>query len=161
MALRQGMEPKTNVLFNRGNSKFALGMFENAHDDFETVWLENEQSGAALGMGNCKVMMGEFEEALDRYINGSAIGTDGSAVHCQNNGEQVQRLLETLDGNKFRLHHVGHTVIVETKGLKGQFPFAGNKGNTGNFPSGMVSGPGGKGYKGVAGFGVAIVSAKA
>lgn len=157
IALRQGMEPKTSVLFNRGNSKFALGMFEEAHEDFEAVWLAGEQSGAALGMGNCKVMMGKFEAALERYVNGSAVGTDGSAVHCQNNGEQVQRLLQTLDGNKFRLTHAGHTVVVETEGLEGLFAFTGNKGNTGNIPSGLVGTPGGEGYEGVDGFGVAIV----
>lgn len=158
MALQQGMEPKTSVLFNRGNSKFALELFEAAHEDFEAVWVEREDSGAALGMGNCKVMMGAFEEALQRYVDGSAVGPDGSAAHCQNNATQLGRLFQTLNGNDFRFNRVGHSVRVETEDLTGLFPLAGNKGNTGNIPSGMVTAPGGKGYKGADGFAVSIVS---
>ena len=160
-ALRQGMEPKTYVLFNRGTSKFALGMFQEAHDDFEAVWLERENSGAALGMGNCKVMVGEFEEALDRYANGSAIEADASGIHCQKNAEQIQRLLTRLKGIDFRVRRIGGSVLVETEDLAGNFPLAGNKGNTGNIPSGMVGAAGGEGYEGSPGFGVAIVSTKA
>ena len=158
MALRQGMEPKMGVLFNRGNSKFALELFEEAHEDFEAAWLERENSGVALCMGNCKVMMGAFEEALERYVNGSAVGAVVSAAHCQKNAEQVQRLLQTLNGTDFRLNRVGDILLIETEDVEGRFPLAGNKGNTGNIPSGMVTAPGGKGYEGAEGLAVAVVS---
>ena len=72
-ALQQGYDPKRTVLYNRGNSKFELEMFEEAHADFEAAWSEEEGSDAALSMGNCKVKMGAFEDAIQRYMNGSAI----------------------------------------------------------------------------------------
>ena len=160
MALRKGIDPKVGALFNRGNSRFALGLFEEAHQDFQAAWAERESSGAALAMGNCKVMMGAFEEALERYVNGSAVGADDAAAHCQNNAEQVERLLQTLNGNDFSFNRDGHTVRVETEGLAGLFPLAGNRGNTGNIPSGMDTAPGGKGYEGADGFAVTVVSAQ-
>lgn len=83
MAVQQGMDRKKDVLYNRGNSKFAMEMFEAAHEDFEAAWLEREASSSALAMGNCKIMMGAFDEALQRYLNGSAVGPQSSAAHCQ------------------------------------------------------------------------------
>ena len=158
MALQHGIRPKVGVLYNRGNSKFALGMFEEAHEDFKAAWLEQEGSGAALAMGNCKVMMGAFKEALQQYMDGGAVEPENSAAHCRKNAEQIQKLLQTLNGNKYQVRRERLTVLVETEGAAGQFPFAGNRGNTGNIPSGMVTAPGGKGYEGAAGFAVVIVS---
>ena len=158
MALQQGFQPQQCVLFNRGNSKFALKRFDEAHQDFETVWLEQKGSASALAMGNCKVMVGAFGEALQQYLNGSATQPDASATHCRNNGEQVNQILRALDGNDYQVRAVGLDVFVETEGASGHFPFAGNSGNTGNFPSGMVTAHGGKGYGGSAGFAVVITS---
>ena len=157
-ALQQGVHPKVGVLYNRGNSKFALGMFEEAHADFEAACLEQEGSGAALAMGNCKVMMGAFEEALQRYVNGGAVQLGRSAAHCRENAEQVQQLLQTLNGHDYQVRREELIVFVEVKGAAGHFPFAGNRGNIGNIPSGMVTAHGGKGYGGAAGFAVVIVS---
>ena len=161
-ALQHGGGPKRDVLQNRGNSKFALEMFAEAHQDFEAAWSEREGSDAALAMGNCKAMTGEFEEALQRYLSGRAAHPEGAAAHCRENAEQVHRILKTLNGHDFRVRREGVIVFVETAYVQGRlhpFPFAGNQGNTGNTPSGMATAHGGKGYKGAKGFAVAIVSA--
>ena len=51
---------------------------------------------------NCKVMMGAFEEALQRYVNGGAVQLGRSAAHCRENAEQVQQLLQTLNGHDYQ-----------------------------------------------------------
>lgn len=158
MALRHGAEQKMDVLYNQGNSNYALEKFEEAYNNFEAAWSEQEGSGAALAMGNCKIMMGSFEEALQRYVNGGTVGQESSAAHCRENAEQVQKLLQTLNGNDYQLRREGFTVFIVTENITGNFPFTGNRGNTGNIPSGMITAPGGKGYGGVAGFAVVIVT---
>lgn len=161
-ALRHGGGPKRYVLKNRGNSKFALEMFAEAHDDFEAAWSESEGSDAALAMGNCKVMTGEFEEALQRFLSGGVADPKGTAAHCRENANQVQQILKILNGRDFRVTRKGVIVFVETAYVQvrsSNFPFAGNQGNTGNIPSGMVPAHGGKGYKGAKGFVVVVVPA--
>ena len=157
-ALIHGEERNTNVLFNRGNSKFAMEMFMEAHEDFEAVWSKNERSDAALAMGNCKVKIGDFEEAMHRYLNGSASEPTDSAAHCQTNAEQVRRLLEALQGCDFQERRDRSLVVVKSECGRGTFPIAGNRGNAGNVPSGMTTAPGGKGYEGTMGFAVTIES---
>ena len=161
IALQHGDDPNRDILKNRGNSKFALRMFPEAHNDFEAAWLEREGSDAVLAMGNCKVMTGEFEGALQRYLSGGSAEPEEAAAHCRANAEQVRRIMETLNGHAFKIRHEGVIVFVETAhahGSPAHFPFAGNQGNTGNIPSGLVTARGGKGYKGARGFAVAIVS---
>ena len=160
IALQHGDDPKRDVLNNRGNSKFALELFAEAHKDFEAASLERQGSDVALAMGNCKVKTGEFEAACQHYLKGTAAEPEGSAANCRANANQVRRLLETLNGRAFRIRLEGVVVFVETAHVQGtprHFPFAGNQGNTGNIPSGMVNAHGGKGYKGAKGFSVAIV----
>ena len=125
MALQHGFHPRLAVLCNRGNSKFALERFDEAHEDFEAAWLEQEGSSAALAMGNCKVMLGAFEEALLRYVNGGAVESERSAPHCRKNAEQVQELLQTLNGNDYEVRCEGVIVFVEADVPAGHFPFAG------------------------------------
>ena len=158
MALRRGFQPPECVLCNRGNSKFALGKFPEAHKDFEAAWLKQEGSAAALAMGNCKVKIGAFEDALQRFQNGSATEPENLATICRNSAAQVRQILRALDGKDYKVRAEGSIVFVETEGAKGHFPFAGNRGNTGNFPSGMVNSSGGKGYRGAAGFAAVITS---
>lgn len=161
IALRHGSYLKRDILKNRGNSKFALEMFEEAYEDFEAAWLERDGSDVALAMGNCKVMMGEFEKALPRYLSGSAAVPEGSAAHCRANARRVGQILNTLKGSTPRIRREGVTVFVETEHLEGgplHFPFAGNQGNTGNTPSGLTTSPGGGGYGGAKGFVVTIVA---
>lgn len=161
IALRHDDGPKRDVLKNRGNSKFALHMFTEAYQDFEAVSLEREGSDAALAMGNCKVMMGEFGDALQQYLSGTDVGPEGSAAHCRANAEQARRILETLEGHEFEVRREGAIVFVKAAHIRGQplhFPIAGNSGNTGNIPSGLVTARGGKGYEGMDGFAVVIVT---
>ena len=40
IALQHGVGPKISVLYNRGNSKLLLEMFEEAYKDFEAAWME-------------------------------------------------------------------------------------------------------------------------
>ena len=111
-------------------------------------------------MGNCKVMMSEFEAAHRQYLEGTTAEPEGSADHCRANAEQVRRILETLNGHAFWTRLAGFVLFVEAAHVQGtprHFPFAGNQGNTGNIPSGMITLHGGKGYEGAKGFAVAIV----
>lgn len=159
-ALQYSDGPKREMLQNRGNSKFALEMLPEAHQDFEAAWLEREGSDLTLAMGNCKVMAGNFQEALQQYLNGSAAAPEGSAAQCRENAEQVRLILEELNGRNFGVRREGVILFVETENVRERplhFSFAGNRGNTGNIPSGMITAPGGKGYKGTKGFAVTIV----
>lgn len=160
MALQHGVHPEAPVLHNRGNSWFALEKFGKAHNDFTAAWEKQAGSKAALGMGNCKVMVGAFEEALQHYLQGSTVESDSSAGHCQQNAEQVQQLLQALKGADYQIRREQGIVFVETENATGHFRFAGNRGNTGNIPSGMVGMPGGKGYQGGPGFAVIIIPPK-
>ena len=159
-SLRHGDTQLRNVLFNRGNSKYALEMFVEAHSDFEAAWSERPGSDAALAMGNCKIMIGEFEEAMRQYLDGSTGEPESSAAHCRENAEQVRQLIEMLDSRDYQVNREASLVIVEADGVQGSFPIAGNRGNSGNIPSGMTTAPGGEGYEGLQGFAVLVVSSK-
>jgi len=157
-ALRRGYSPVRDVRYNRGNSYFQLGAFEEAHQDFRAAWSERKGSDAALAMGNCKIMMGKFENAVSRYTDGTTLEPEQTARACLNSANQANGLAELLDGREHRVRRDGLNVFVEAVGIGGRFPFSGNTGNTGNIPSGMVTAHGGKGYKGAKGFFVEIVS---
>ena len=157
-SLLHGNGQVRNVLFNRGNSKFALEMFSEAHDDFEAASSARPGSDAALAMGNCKVKIGQFNEAMQRYFNGSAEQPETSAAHCRKNANQVRRVLETLNGCDYQVRREGSLIRIEADCERGIFPFAGNRGNSGNVPSGMTTAPGGEGYEGMMGFVVSIES---
>lgn len=158
-ALKHGRELRRNVLFNRGNSEYALERFSEAFEDFESAQSEHEGSDAALALGNCKIMTGEFSAGLERFLEGVRVGgPEGSANHCRQNARQVEQLLDVLGESDYEVRRKGHIVYVEAVGQAGVFPFAGNGGNAGNTPSGMVTAPGGKGYKGSAGFAVVLES---
>ena len=134
-----------------------LKMFAEAYQDFEAAWLDGKRSDAALAMGNCKVMMGEFEDALTRYLDGVTAEPEKGAKACLANSNRTNELLEALYGRDYRVSHDEFTVLVETDDLqRGVFPYTGNSGNTGNIPSGMVTAHGGKGYKGAKGFAVVV-----
>ncbi len=159
-ALQHGYGPRFAIMVNRGNSKFALGMFTKAYEDFEAVWLESKTSGTALAMGNCKVMTGDFTTALQRYSSGFAVPPEGAADHCRANAEQVRRILDLLDGRAFQIRHSNTFLFVETSNVRGKdlpFPFAGNQGNTGNTPLSAFPAGGGEGYEGAVGFTIVVV----
>ena len=102
--------------------------------------------------------MGEFDKALLEYMKGVAVQPEHLATLCRKNAEQVQQLLQTLNGNDFQAKNVEHILYVETDDKTGIFLFNGNRGNTGNIPSGTVTAFGGKGYEGLVGFLVVIIS---
>ena len=146
--------PKRDILKNRGNSKFALETFAEAHRDFEAAGVEREGSDLSLAMGNCKVMTGEFEEALQRYLDGSGLEPEETAASCTRSAERVRRILETLRGHDFQVIREAGVVFVETKCARGgpiDFSLVGNQGNTGNIPSGFGTARGGDGYSGTKG----------
>ena len=157
-ALKHGNQLRRNVLFNRGNSKYASEQYVEAFGDFEAAWSEREGSDAALAMGNCKVMIGDFAEGLRRNLDGIRVGEpEDSAAHCRQHAEHLQQLLDALDGSDHEVRREGHIVYVEAAGEVATFPFAGNGGNVGNTSSGMVNARGGKGYAGSTGFAVITV----
>ena len=157
-ALEHGNYCQVDVLFNRGNSKYRIGRFEEAHQDFEALWFERQMSTTALAMGNCKVKIGKFEEALQRYLDGASVGDpNNAATHCRENGEQLQPLLSTLNGRKYPVMCEGSIVYVKAPYRAATFPFVGHPGNAGNSPSGMTNVPGGQGFSGTPGFAVTIV----
>ena len=152
-ALARGNHLRRNVLFNRGNSNCGLERYLEAFGDFEAAWSEREGSDAALAMGNCKVLIGEFTEALRRYLDGIHVGEpENSAAHFRRHAKHVQRLLDSLDGSVHKLKRAGAAVYVEASGEFAPLAFVGIQGNAGNTPSGLVSAPGGKAYEGNIGF---------
>lgn len=156
-ALKHGTKLRRNVLLNRGNSKYGLEQFREAFSDFEAAWSERKGSDTALAMGNCKVVLGEFKDGLKRYQDGIGVGEpEGSATHCKKNAEQLQQLLEALGNRDHQVRTIGRIVYVDAACEAATFSFAGNGGNVGNTPSGMVTAHGGKGYEGSAGFAVVI-----
>ncbi|MYC85860.1 MAG: tetratricopeptide repeat protein [Acidimicrobiia bacterium] len=150
-----------NVLFNRGNSKYARGRFQEASRDFEEAWSLRETSDAALALGNTKMHLGEFAEALIRYHDGANLEKPESAdAPCRTNAKQCSDLLEALAGHDFAVRPSERSDVIVTVEAPlsgpGGFVFVGNRGNVGNTPSGMVGAPGGEGYGGMAGFAVLL-----
>ena len=157
-AMEHGDQLRRNVLFNRGNSKYVLERYEGAFADFEAAWSEREGSDAALAMGNCKVMIGEFADGLRRYLDGISVGEpENAAAHCRQHAKHLRQLLTVLDGSDHEVKRKGQVVYVEAAADFASFPFAGNRGNVGNTPSGMVNLHGGEGYEGSMGFAVVVV----
>ncbi len=164
-AIEIGFKPKYDVLVNLGNSKFALQKYEEAYFDFEKASLERKRSDLALAMGNCKMMLDDFDEALKYYIDGSnTVPEEPTTEDCRKNAEQVSQILKILNGQEHEVKRSCKELFIEVvdfKGELGSFSFMGNRGNTGNFPSGMITGPGGKGYKSMGEFVVKIVDSTA
>lgn len=157
-ALEHSNGLRRSVLLNRGNSKYGLEHYVEAFGDFEAAWSEREGSDAALAMGNCRVLTGEFREGLRRYLDGIRVGEpQHRSTHCRQNAEQLQRLLDAVDGSDQEVRREGQVVYVEAPGESAAFVFAGNRGNVGNATSGLVNAPGGEGYEGKIGFTVVTV----
>lgn len=151
-SLKHGDWQSRNVLYNRGNSKFALKHYEEAFNDFEAVWSERIGSDAALAMGNCKVIMREFEDGLQQYLEGVRCGEPQTAAsHCQKHVNHLYHLLSLSESCFYEIKQ-GDSVYVEGAHISKYFDFVGNSGNVGNTPSSMTNMPGGEGYKGLLGF---------
>lgn len=155
-ALEHNDPQRRNVLFNRGNSKYALELYEEAFADFKAAWSEREGSDVAHAMGNCKVLNGEFTEGLERYLDGVRVGEpDSSAADCREQAEHLKKLLSVLDTG-YEVRREKHIVYVEAAGESESFVFVGNRGNAGNAASSKVDVLGGKGYNGHGGFVVVV-----
>ena len=155
-ALRHSSPQWRDVLYNRGNSKFAVQLFDEAYEDFSDAKAQREGSDAALAMGNCKVMEEKFEEAIRAYSDGIARDPENAAAHCRSNMVELGRFLHTLDRQNYSLIRLGNMLRIDTREKSGFFVFSGNQGNTGNTPSGMTGAPGGAGYERLPGFFVLI-----
>ena len=146
-----------HILYNRGNSYFALKKFDEALQDFEKSWESKEDRFIALAMGNCEVMKGNFKHALNKYLLRASIESKESTVSCQWNANLTRQILEVVGDNKLRIIRQEGILYVELEHIQDNprhFQFTGNQGNTGNISS--VSDHGRKGYKGIAGFTVII-----
>ena len=146
-----------HVLYNRGNSYFALRKYDKALQDFNESWSNNKNVNAALALGNCEVMVGEFQSAYKYYLTGMIFEAKESTAPCHQNGDQTRQILEMVGNNKPTIFQQENILFVELAHIQDNphyFPFTGNYGNTGNFFS--VSDHGRKGYGGIAGFTVII-----
>ena len=148
---------KAALLYNRGNSKYMLQQFPEAYEDFESAWSESATSDAQLAMGNCKVLMREFDVGLERYFDGSSSSPQSYATACQGNARLLHRLLQELDGHEYEAQLRDFVLFIVADSEPATFTFKGNRGNTGNVPSGLRNAHGGKGYPGARGFVVKIV----
>lgn len=157
-ALAHGDEQKRNILFNCGNSKYAMERFDEAHGNFQEAWAERLGGDAALATGNCKVLKGEFDGALRWYLDGTGIvgSPQKVAESCRKNAGQMRRLLKVLEGHEYVVSREKHVVYVDAACTAESLPIDGHPGNTGNTPSGMTTAHGGDGYVGMDGFRVAI-----
>ena len=156
-ALEQSNERRVPLLYNRGNSKYALQRFPEAYEDFEAAWLETRRSNAALAMGNCKVLMGEFGEAMHQYRNGSARPPESAAAGCKANVALLDPLFKEIQGHEYKIKPQGFTLTIVADREPASYLCTGNSGNTGNIPSGLRTAQGGAGYPGARGFVVKIV----
>ena len=156
-ALELSNEREAPLLYNRGNSKYMLQRFPEAHTDFEVAWLANLRSDAALAMGNCKVLMEEFDEGMSRYFDGSARPPESAADSCKANGALLAVLVKEIKGHDYEIEQQGFTLTILADREPASFSFTGNPGNTGNVPSGLRTAHGGKAYPGARGFVVRIV----
>ena len=156
-ALEQRNEHEASLLYNRGNSKYMLRRFPEAHADFEAAWWVNLRSNAALAMGNCKVLMGEFDEAMHQYFNGSARPPESAAAGCKANVALLDPLFKEIQGHDYEIKPQGFTLTIVADREPASYLCTGNSGNSGNIPSGLRTAQGGAGYPGARGFVVKIV----
>ena len=143
-AVQHAPDHPRDALFNRANSKYALGRFEEAQRDYSAAG-GNTRSDTSLGMGNCQLMLGNFREALDCYMAGRGVEPEGAATHCGANGAEIERMLAALGLSPYTVRVEGNDLVVETECSGGPFRIAGNSGNVGNRW-------GGSGYRGASGF---------
>ncbi len=112
--------------YNKGNSHFLLNEFDKAYESFS---LSGLRSQALLGMGNSKLKLGEYLEALENYDKGKGLAPKSSAVSCYKNALLANKLIQADCPNPMT--------------------FTGNTGNFGNWGFG-------KGYKGLPGIEVSL-----
>lgn len=148
---------------NRGNVNFLLHRFGEAICDYEEA-IRLDGLIAHLNKGNVLVTLGRFDEALQSYDAAIREGNTSSLVICNRNS--VAAILNRIGGDGYvvnppRYKEDSRRMIIEVS-LRADakyrytefFNFHGNYGNSGNFGSAEL--PGGKGFKGKAGFVVVV-----
>ncbi len=138
------------IRYNRANSLFELGKYEDAFEDYEAAMSAVDPGSALLGMGNCKVMLGEFGGAIDCF--GRPARDDGAPLDGRMfNLVQARSLQEEVDGREYSRVLDGRNlqlVVEDWQGRPTFVGFSGYKGNVGNAPSTLRRAPGGSGYGG-------------
>jgi len=140
--------------FNRATTHYMNQDFDRALDDFRQY---QEDEGArgdiCLGMGNAQLMQGRFGDAREHYGEGADLEPGRQTQACRDNLAAVGSLIETTgpvaDGNGLSVEYPHLVVQTEIRGNERAFPFAGNRGNYGNWGWG-------DGYQGLSGFAVRL-----
>lgn len=143
LGLRSG-----DAQYNRANSRFELGEHADAFEDFQAVEGRVHASDARLGMGNCRIMLGDFDLALECFEQGAREG-GATSEDCQRNATHTHEVLAVVDGREFEVVRHGLNLDVKLSGLSmgtSGLLFAGCRGNVGNSPSTIRTAPGGRGY---------------
>ena len=156
-ALKQDEKYKALLLYNRGNSKYALQEFPEAYEDFEVAWLGSGRSSAALAMGNCKLLMGELDEGMQRYMDGGDKPPEGAASQCNSHGWLMSHIFERLKGINYKVKRKAYVLTVVAECEPASVSFMGNLGNVGNIPLGVTKSPSREGFPEVRGFVVHVV----
>ncbi len=144
---------RRNILYNRGNAKYSLERYEEAFYDFKSAWNEQQDSDAALAMGNCKVLSKDFKEGAKWYREGVRIGVpEITANHCTENLNQLRKPLEVFDGNENKITVIDRVIEIESTVESIELSFVGNRGNVGNTGERASHKSGGEGYPGISGF---------
>ncbi len=147
------------VGYNRANSRFELGAYAEAFEDYQAVEGLMDSSVALLGMGNCQMMVGKFDSALEHFERGAREG-GSTSESCQRNAHHTLEVLAVVEGREFEVVRRGRNLDVRVLGLPAGtsgLVFVGHMGNVGNTPSTTRNAPGGDGYDGAQGFVVRFV----
>ena len=151
--------------FNRGNSYFALGKFQEALTDFEAC----EGSGvAAHNAGNTCIALGQLGRAKAKFAE--AQNSPMSSTQSHDNLEAMTRLVSLIgtDQCEVAVQHVNVSntsnflsIMIRSDRLTDgpqHFPIAGNAGNQGNFgwSGDEWRSVGGKGFSGSDGMTIVV-----
>ena len=139
-----------DVRYNRANSRFELGDYAEAFEDYQAVEDLMDPSDALLGMGNCRIMLGEFDLALACFERGAGDGGTMSEA-CQRNAHHTREIFAVVKGREYDVVPQAQNLDVRVLGLPAGtsgLVFTGYKGNVGNSPSAIRNTPGGDGYGG-------------
>ena len=165
-----GLSIDDTLHFNRGNSYFALGKFQEALADFEAC---NSSAAADYNAGNTCIALGQLGDAKAKFEE--AHNGPRSATQSQNNLEAVTRIVALIgtdqcevdvpriDGpnaSRFLLIMIRSDRLTEAAGPR-LFSIAGNTGNKGNFGWAKLAkwgSDGGQGFSGSDGITVVVTS---
>ena len=135
------------IRYNRANSLFELARYATAIEDYEASMTAVDPSRALLGIGNCRILLGEFAEAIDCFEQAAL--HDESPTANAFNLIQARSLREELHGRDYTSAQDGRNLSLLVKGWQGvptMVGFSGYRGNVGNSPSTLRGAPDGADY---------------